>query len=184
MEYQLAINVTPQIKLVQPELYMAEALYNTIKSNYQHLVTFLDFIQEDMTLEDEQQYLTMMLNHQAQNKGRLYLIYFEDELIGTIDLHKIQMQHKKAEIGYWIAESYAGRQITTQCVQHLCYLAFEVFGLNKLTIKADVRNIASNKVAEKVGFSYVGTDLEDMFDGEAYRDMNRYSLLKRDYNKQ
>ena len=47
----------------------------------------------------------MMLNHQAQNKGRLYLIYFEDELIGTIDLHKIQMQHKKAEIGYWIAEN-------------------------------------------------------------------------------
>lgn len=98
MEYQLAINVTPQIKLVQPELYMAEALYNTIKSNYQHLVTFLDFIQEDMTIEDEQQYLTMMLNHQAQNKGRLYLIYFEDELIGTIDLHKIQMQHKRRKL--------------------------------------------------------------------------------------
>ena len=74
IEYQLAINVTPQIKLVQPELYMAEALYNTIKSNYQHLVTFLDFIQEDMTLEDEQQYLTMMLNHQAQNKAFLCCI--------------------------------------------------------------------------------------------------------------
>ena len=70
---------------------MAEALYNTIKSNYQHLVTFLDFIQEDMTLEDEQQYLTMMLNHQAQNKGRLYLdtsdLYFVlDDLASLLNI--------------------------------------------------------------------------------------------------
>ncbi|RIP37200.1 N-acetyltransferase [Staphylococcus gallinarum] len=183
MEYQLAIKVTSQIRLVQPELYLAEALYDKIKSNYQYLAIFLDFIQEDMTVEDERQYLSMMLEHQAQNKGRLYLIYYADELIGTIDLHNIKMQHKKAEIGYWIDESYSGRQITTQCVNHLCYLAFEKFGLNKLTIKADTRNLPSNKVAEKTGFSFVGTELEDMFDGESYRDMNYYSLLKRDYNK-
>lgn len=63
----------------------------------------------------------------------------------------------------------------------LCY-AFETLSLNKLTILADVRNIPSNKVAEKVGFSFVATDYQDVFDGEIFRDMNRYILLKEQFH--
>ena len=46
---------------------------------------------------------------------------------------------------------------------------------------ADVNNIASCKVAEKAGFKFVATDYEDVFNGESFRDMNRYVLLKRDF---
>ncbi|MGO3048769.1 GNAT family N-acetyltransferase [Staphylococcus casei] len=181
MKYHLSIEVMPQVKLVQPELYMAEELYYTIKENFSHLAQFLDFLKEDMTIADESAYLKMMLQQQVENKGRLFLIYHNDKLIGTVDLHKIDNQNKKAEIGYWIAKGYTGKSIITTCVNYICEFSFEVIGLNKLIIMADVRNKASKKVAEKVGFSFVATDLEDVFDGESYRDMNRYILLRKDY---
>ncbi|XVL12733.1 GNAT family protein [Staphylococcus xylosus] len=77
-----------------------------------------------------------------------------------------------------------GKNIVTNFVNHLCHFAFETLALNKLIIKADVRNIASNKVAEKAGFTFLATDVEDIFDGENYRDMNRYVLLKKQFEQQ
>jgi len=181
MNYRPAIKVMPNVTLVPPELDMAEPLLETIKGNLSHLAPFLDFIKEDVTVEDEQSYLKMMIQQHADNKARLFLIYYNETLIGTIDLHNIQATHQKAEVGYWIAEGYTGKQIVTNCVNYLCHYAFEILALNKLTIMADKRNIASNKVAEKVGFTFVATDVEDVFDGEHFRDMNRYVLFRKDF---
>ena len=36
----------------------------------------------------------MMIQHQAESKGQLFLIYYEDKLIGTIDLHKIDLKQQ------------------------------------------------------------------------------------------
>lgn len=182
MNYRPTMQVMPKVTLVPPESNMAEALYQTIKENFSHLEPFLEFITEDVTVQDESAYLTMMIQQHANNTGRLFLIYYEDDLIGTIDLHKIDTKNRKAEIGYWIAEDYTGKQITTTCVKYMCHYAFETLSLNKLTILADVRNIPSNKVAEKVGFSFVATDYQDVFDGEVFRDMNRYILLKEHFH--
>ncbi|PHK49690.1 GNAT family N-acetyltransferase [Staphylococcus edaphicus] len=183
MNYRPAIQVMPKVALLPPELNMAEPLYQLIKDNFLHLSPFLDFIKEDMTIEDEQAYLKMMIQHHAEDRARLFMIYYEQILIGTIDLHKIDQTNRKAEVGYWIAKGYTGKQIVTKCVEHLCHYAFEILSLNKLTILADVDNIASNKVAEKAGFTFIATDYEDMFNGEQYRDMNRYALLKKDFLK-
>lgn len=181
MNYRPAMNVMPNVSLIPPELNMAETLYNLIKSNFLHLSPFLDFIKEDVTVEDEKAYLKMMIQQHAENKARLFMIYYEETMIGTIDLHHIDQANYKAEVGYWIAEGYTGKQIVTKCVKQLCHYAFETLSLNKLTIMADVNNIASCKVAEKAGFKFVATDYEDVFNGERFRDMNRYVLLKRDF---
>lgn len=184
MKYKPTMNVMPKVSLVPPELNMAEPLYRTIKNNFTHLAAFLDFITDDVTIEDEHAYLKMMIQQHADNKARLFLIYYETSLIGTVDLHKIDNNNHKAEVGYWIAEGYTGKNIVTNCVNHLCHFAFETLALNKLIIKADVRNRASNKVAEKAGFTFLATDVEDIFDGENYRDMNRYVLLKKQFEQQ
>ncbi|WP_409327603.1 hypothetical protein [Staphylococcus pseudoxylosus] len=39
-------------------------------------------------------------------------------------------------------------------------------------------------MAEKAGFTFLATDVEDIFDSENYRDMNRYVLLKKQFEQQ
>lgn len=182
MQYRPFIEILPKITLRPPDLKMAEALFETIQENFAHLSRFLDFITEDLTVDAEKSYLKMMIQHQAESKGQLFLIYYEDKLIGTIDLHKIDLKNSKAEIGYWLAKGYTGKRIATESVAFICGYAFKILGLNKLTIIADVRNIASNKVAENAGFHFVATDVQDMNDGENFQDMNRYILLRDHYD--
>ena len=75
MEFKPAMNVMPKVSLVPPELNMAEPLYQTIKDNFIHLAPFLDFITEDVTVEDERAYLKMMIQ-QGTDSDSLVLDFF------------------------------------------------------------------------------------------------------------
>ena len=94
MQYRPFIEILPKVTLRPPDLKMAEALFETIQENFAHLSRFLDFITEDLTVDAEKSYIKMMIQHQAESKGQLFLIYYEDKLIGTIDLHKIDLKQQ------------------------------------------------------------------------------------------
>src|SRR5699024_175603 len=98
-------------------------------------------------------------------------------------LHMIDSKNKRAEIGYMIHSSFAGKGIMTKAVRKITEIAFDDLGLNKVSIIAIVENIASNKVAQKSGFEFVATLKEEQFLYGEFRDINRYALLKRDFEK-
>ncbi|TDM07932.1 GNAT family N-acetyltransferase [Macrococcus lamae] len=177
--FKLAVD--DHITLVQPELFLAEDLFNVLDNNREHLREFLDFVDMTKEVSDERLYIKMMLEKQAAETGRLFLIYYDEQLVGTIDLHNIDRNNKKAEIGYWLDKNYNGRRITTKCVTKVCEIAFQYMRLNKLTIIAEVGNQGSNKVALNAGFTIVGTDKDDVYRNDQFCDMNRYALLKKDF---
>lgn len=176
-----SLKIDDHIELVQPEACHAEDLFHLLDRNRDYLRAFLSFIDDNTRVEHEEQYIKMMLERQAEKTGRLFLIFIDGQLQGTIDLHNIDNEHKKAEIGYWLAEEIGGRGITTKAVKSICKFAFDVLDLNKLVIIADVDNAASNKVALKSGFEFVSTDKEEIMHYGELRDMNRYALLRKDF---
>lgn len=177
-----SIKVDKDIELVQPEVTYAEALFNVLDHNRAYLREYLSFIDYVTEVEHETQFIKMMLSRQAEGTGRLFLIFINGSLQGTIDLHAISNEHKKAEIGYWISESYSGKGITTKAVRAICDFGFNTLDLNKISLIADTENKGSNKVALKSGFTFVCTDIEDIMHYGTLRDMNRYALLKKDFN--
>nr|WP_281199691.1 GNAT family protein [Staphylococcus schleiferi] len=50
-----------------------------------------------------------------------------------------------------------------------------------MELRANVENKGSNRIAEKVGFRWVGVKRDDEYIDHQYRDMNYYELLKSDY---
>ncbi|TDM25829.1 N-acetyltransferase [Macrococcoides caseolyticum] len=180
--YHFSMKVDKDIELVQPEVTYAEALFNVLDQNRLYLREYLSFIDYVKEVEHETQFIKMMLTRQAEGTGRLFLIFINGSLQGTIDLHAISNEHKKAEIGYWISKSYSGKGITTKAVRSICDFGFNTLGLNKISLIADTENQGSNKVALKSGFTFVCTDVEDIMHYGTLRDMNRYALLKKDFN--
>lgn len=160
---------------------MATILFELVDSDREHIREFLDFVDTTKEPSDEINYINMKLSGHIKGTDRLFLISYEDELVGSIDLHFIDSRNKKAEIGYWIHSSQAKKGNTTKCVKKVCQIAFEEMGLNKLSIVADTENVGSNAVALKSGFSFVGTDKEDIVMYDKLRDMNKYSLLKSEF---
>lgn len=61
-----------------------------------------------------------------------------------------------AELHYWIRSDHAGRGLTTEAGQALIAWARDQLGLARLTLWAGTENLASRRVAEKLGFRHVG----------------------------
>ena len=106
------------------------------------------------------------------------------QFIGTIDLHKIDPDLKKAAIGYIINKKYWNQGLTTEANRAVIELAFEKIGMNKLTALHDKDNPASGKVMEKSGMRFSHEEAYACMDQhEEGRIVTRvhYVLTKEDY---
>ena len=184
MKHYFTLPINTHTALVYPTLAMAKEIFDLIDSDREKLGQFLDFVPVTKEIKDEEAFLKMKLTGVANGTDLLYLISYQGKLVGTIDLHFVDHKNKKAEIGYWIHSSVAGKGLTSLAVQTICQIGFEDLGLNKLIIRADTENIGSNRVAQKCGFSLVGTDQSDLFMYDEFRDLNQYALLKAEFVQQ
>ncbi len=98
------------------------------------------------------------------------------EIVGSVGLHL--RGRESGFVGYWCAPAARGRGVTTRAVRRLCRFALEELGLERLELTTDVENLASQRVAEKVGFRREGVLRSHMPtpDGSR-RDSALFSLL-------
>ena len=73
-------------------------------------------------------------------------------LIGTVTLYRIDVAHRRAEIGFALGSAYWGLGHASEAVGAVVAHAFDARGLHRLEADADPRNHASLRVLEKLGF--------------------------------
>jgi RimJ/RimL family protein N-acetyltransferase len=77
------------------------------------------------------------------------------ELLGAIGVHRFGGENDGPEVGYWLRREARGRGIATRALRLVTDWAGKELGA-RLLLQADVRNLASRRVAEKAGFRFVG----------------------------
>jgi RimJ/RimL family protein N-acetyltransferase len=77
------------------------------------------------------------------------------ELLGAIGVHRLGGEDDGPEVGYWLEREARGRGVATRALRLVTYWACHELGM-RLLLQADVRNVASRRVAEKARFRYVG----------------------------
>lgn len=102
------------------------------------------------------------------------------KLIGTIGLH-LSKEHHKAELGYWLGKDYWGKGYLTEALKAVLQFGFDHVQLNKIYATHFVYNPASGKVMQKVGMKFEGLLKQEYFHQEKFLDVNRYSILKEDF---
>ncbi|HXV33512.1 MAG TPA: GNAT family protein [Gaiellaceae bacterium] len=76
------------------------------------------------------------------------------ELLGGIGVR--MRSARKAEVGYWIKASARGRGIATRALVLVARFAFAELGAARVQLTAEPDNVASQRVAEKAGFTREG----------------------------
>lgn len=76
------------------------------------------------------------------------------DLLGACGL--VEMKEDHAEIGYWVKREARGRGTATRAVLLVTHWALTDLGLSLIELLADVRNVASQRVAEKAGYTRDG----------------------------
>lgn len=93
------------------------------------------------------------------------------KLIGVIRFENIDTLANSSELGYFLNRLYWGKGYMTEALNNIADMSFQFLGLKTLKIVAHKENIASRKVAEKVGFALV----------ERYKGSDRYTHKIRQY---
>jgi RimJ/RimL family protein N-acetyltransferase len=82
---------------------------------------------------------------------------WSDELVGGISLGPIDTALRRALIGYWTAPWARGQGVATEAVRAICGWSFRALDVDIVLWEAEVGNVVSHRVAEKVGFVFEGT---------------------------
>ncbi|HEY3556736.1 MAG TPA: GNAT family N-acetyltransferase [Kribbella sp.] len=86
-------------------------------------------------------------------------------VVGRVNL--VDLEDGRAELGYRIAEKWAGKGLATAAVRAVIELA-PTYGLTALWAGASDHNVASQTVLTRTGFRPVGTSSTDLGPGKKY----------------
>lgn len=102
-----------------------------------------------------------------------------DQLIGLISIHYIDYTSRNSKIGYILNRSYWNQNIMTQVLQPSLKFLFEEAKFHRIEAEIDPGNVASMKLAQKLGFIKEGIRRESSFNplSECYEDRVIMSCL-------
>lgn len=98
-----------------------------------------------------------LLAHARSGHGVPFVIEYEGQLAGQLNVSGMSYGSlSSASIGYWVAERFAGRDVTPTAVALATDHVFFGLGLHRMEICIRPENAPSLRVVEKLGFRYEG----------------------------
>ena len=97
-------------------------------------------------------------------------------LVGAVSLI-IKREHRRAELGYWIATDCWNRGYATEASQRVVDFGFETLGLHRIESRHFLRNPASGRVMEKLGMTKEGVERDHIIKWDRFESLAVYSIL-------
>jgi RimJ/RimL family protein N-acetyltransferase len=95
-------------------------------------------------------------DREAGRELALAIVDQEDAVLGAIGVGRFDWDDAKAEIGYWIAREARRRAVGARATRLLSRWALTELGLERLELLANPENEASQRLAERAGFTREG----------------------------
>lgn len=146
------IPVEKNITLRQLRLEEADHIFAVVDNNREYLNKWLPWVNGTNSARDSAEFIEDTINKRMQGTEYGYAVCIDGVPVGHMSLMHVK-DEQEPEIGYWVSSSVAGQGITTKAAQALTNFGFNTLGLQKIVIRANQDNIASNKVAEKLGYT-------------------------------
>ncbi|MBK9250112.1 MAG: GNAT family N-acetyltransferase [Ignavibacteria bacterium] len=117
----------------------------------------------------------------AQGIAYKFGIFIGDMLIGIINLNAVERGvFQNGRFGYSIDADYAGKGITTAALRIAIDFAFAALDLHRLEASIMPRNVRSQRVLEKCGFTKFGFSPKYLFINGQWEDHDNYMILRKD----
>lgn len=101
-------------------------------------------------------------------------------VVGLLGYNTWSREHDRAEVGYDLARRLWGRGLAAEAMRAVLDFGFDAMGLNRISAHTEVANTRSIRMLERLGFRREGTLRELVRDGDAYRDVAVYAVLRND----
>ena len=109
------------------------------------------------------------------------IVHATDQILaGSIALMEIDWEHRRAEVGYWLAREARRQGHATRAVRLICWWGFGTLGLERIDLHAATGNLPSQQVAERSGFMREATLRSYMRTKDGQQDVVAFGLLASD----
>jgi RimJ/RimL family protein N-acetyltransferase len=100
-----------------------------------------------------------------------------DQLLGSISLMRFSWRHARAEVGYWLSKEARGQGHVTRAVRLITAWGFRHLALQRIDLMAATENPASQRVAERCGFTREAVLRSYLLGRDGRQDMVAFGLL-------
>lgn len=144
--------------------------------NDETLHRWLPMIPYPYSEEDGREFISHQPERNAEGSGNMGVFDAgTGELLGAVGFRAEHFD--RVEFGYWAHLAHRGRGITPRALRLLARWVVEETGAKRLQLHAEVENIASQRVAEKAGFTREGVRRSYIEVAGERRDAVGFSLL-------
>jgi ribosomal-protein-alanine N-acetyltransferase len=102
-------------------------------------------------------------------------------VIGTVGCFWASQKDGVMEAGYNLAEPYWGRGIVVEALGRLFEHVYEAYEAQRIQVRVIAGNLASSRVAQKLGMKYEGTLRSQIIHRQQPVDVEYYALLRTEW---
>jgi ribosomal-protein-serine acetyltransferase len=160
----------------------AQDLYEAVRESLSEMQPWMPWCHADYSIEESREWLSM--REAARSSGTTHDFRISDtrtgRFLGGTGLNQINALHRNANLGYWIRTSATGQGIAARATRLVARFGFEELKLVRIEIVAAVGNLASQRVAEKVGAVREGVMRKGLMIRDVAHDAVLTSLVEED----
>jgi ribosomal-protein-serine acetyltransferase len=174
------LRIAPEITVVPASLQHASALSALVQQNIPHLKPYLPKVTGLSNIALARTHLQDVMD--ASRLGELYEwhIFCRNDICGAVRLHQVEPDNRKASIAYYLGAQYQGAGLATTAVRAVIAHSFDRLALNRIELRCAADNLASQKIAKRLGFTWEGMLRQaEQLDGK-FVDHFVYGLLRED----
>ena len=147
-------------------------------NNKKVLDNLRDGIPYPYTEKDAGEFIRAMLAAEKDSQYA-FAITYDGQVVGSIGVFRKENVHRlTAELGYYIAEPYWGKGITTEAIRRICAFVFGNTDIVRIFAEPYAHNTASCRVLEKAGFQLEGILRRNAIKNGQLVDMKLYAILR------
>ena len=177
------VRVSPGIEMRQMEDRDAPALFALTERNRAYLREWLPWVDHTLTVDDTRRFITGALEQYYCGRGPNASVWVDDEIVGTIGCHPIDLAHRSCSVGYCVDAGRQGRGIVTRCSAALVDYLFRELQLHRVVIQCGTGNHKSCAIPERLGFTREGVLREAEWVNDRWVDLVVWSMLEQDWRK-
>ena len=177
---KLHLKVNDRLVLKHASIADILPLYDLILQNRAYLSAYLGwvnhvhFIGDMIKMLESWQYVTVY------DTDFPLMVWYDNELVGVVGFNNGDAHKKTVNIGYWIAEAFAGKSIMKQSTKTLIDFAFSMTNIEEIRIKTEINHVRSFMIAINLGFTQETDYVERVLVNDAPHELHSFVLRRKD----
>lgn len=104
--------------------------------------------------------------------------------LGNISVWPTSRRERSGEIGYWVRSASTKTGVATEATARIAQVGFEEVDMHRITLRIAVGNRASERVAEKLGFTQEGLLRKEVLVHGVWLDHTLWALLEEEFRRE